>query len=239
MTNEILEYYLQFHLYIYKQIKSNMKTVGIIGSGMVGQTLAKGFHKYGYHPIITTRNDQKAKELSEKLNGIAEVMSPAKAASKGDLLVLAVKGNQALDALKQIDEKFLNGKTIIDATNPIGNAPPENGVLNFSTSINHSLMEDLQAAVPKAHFVKAFNSVGSALMVDPEFETKPTMFICGDHDPAKEEVSQILELFGWEAEDMGKKEAARAIEPLCMLWCIPGFLHNQWNHAFKFLKPKL
>ncbi len=215
-----------------------MKTIGIIGSGMVGQTLAKGFHKYGFHPIITTRSDQKAKELNAKLEGIAEVMSPAKAASKGDIIVLAVKGGQALEALKAIDEKYLSGKIIIDATNPIGSAPPENGVLNFSSSINRSLMEDLQAAFPSARFVKAFNSVGSAHMVDPQFEDKPTMFICGDNDDAKKEVIGILDLFGWEAADMGKKEAARAIEPLCMLWCIPGFLNNQWNHAFKLLKPK-
>ncbi|MCW3107707.1 MAG: DNA-binding protein, partial [Segetibacter sp.] len=51
-----------------------------------------------------------------------------------------------------------------------------------------------------------------------------------------EEVSAILEDFGWEVEDMGAVEAARAIEPLCILWCIPGFLRNDWMHAFKLLK---
>lgn len=64
---------------------------------------------------------------------------------------------------------------------------------------------------------------------------KPTMFICGNDEAAKETVSGILDQFGWERAGMGKAEAARAIEPLCMLWCIPGFLRNEWVHAFKML----
>jgi len=62
------------------------------------------------------------------------------------------------------------------------------------------------------------------------------MFICGNNEAAKKKVGSILERFGWETEDMGAVESARAIEPLCMLWCIPGFLKNQWSHAFKLLK---
>ena len=74
-------------------------------------------------------------------------------------------------------------------------------------------------------------------MVDPDFEgTKPTMFICGNDEAAKDEVRHILDTFGWETEDMGPVEAARAIEPLCILWCIPGFARNEWSHAFKLLK---
>jgi predicted dinucleotide-binding enzyme len=72
-------------------------------------------------------------------------------------------------------------------------------------------------------------------MVNPPME-KPSMFICGNNDEAKNAVKNILEQFGWETEDMGKAEAARAIEPLCMLWCIPGFLKGQWTHAFKLIK---
>ena len=83
----------------------------------------------------------------------------------------------------------------------------------------------------------AFSCVGNALMVDPDFGgPKPTMFICGNDGGAKQEVTAILTEFGWETEDMGTAEAARAIEPLAMLWCIPGFLHNRWSHALKLLK---
>jgi predicted dinucleotide-binding enzyme len=98
-------------------------------------------------------------------------------------------------------------------------------------------MEQLQASYPKARFVKAFNSIGNAYMVNPKFKEKPSMFICGNDEKAKAEVSKILEKFGFVPEDMGKAEAARAIEPLCMLWCIPGFTKNDWGpHAFKLLK---
>jgi predicted dinucleotide-binding enzyme len=97
-------------------------------------------------------------------------------------------------------------------------------------------MEQLQIAFPEANFVKAFNSVGNAFMIDPKFESKPTMFICGNNENAKLEVSAILNKIGWESADFGKVQSARAIEPLCMLWCIPGILNNEWKHAFKLLK---
>jgi 8-hydroxy-5-deazaflavin:NADPH oxidoreductase len=112
-----------------------------------------------------------------------------------------------------------------------------NGVLQYFTSQNDSLMERLQKLAPQAHFVKAFNSIGNAFMVNPDFKgVKPTMFICGNHDGAKADVRTILDQFGFEVEDVGKVEAARAIEALCMLWCIPGFLKDSWTHAFKLLK---
>ena len=156
-------------------------------------------------------------------------------ADKG-LIVLAVKGSAASEALRGGGENALEGKVVIDSCNPIADEPPTNGILKFFTTLNESLMEQLQRDFPKARLVKAFNSVGSAFMVDPNFEDgKPTMFICGNNEDAKKTVSGILDQFGWEAADMGGVEAARAIEPLCMLWCIPGFLRNEWNHAFKLL----
>jgi hypothetical protein len=64
------------------------------------------------------------------------------------------------------------------------------------------------------------------------------MFICGNDEAAKKSVAKIVELFGFEVLDMGQMQAARAIEPLCILWCIPGFLYGKWTHAFKLLKKK-
>jgi predicted dinucleotide-binding enzyme len=97
-------------------------------------------------------------------------------------------------------------------------------------------MEELQHDAPDAKFVKCFNSVGNLMMYKPKLETTPTMFICGNDEAAKKKVTDILTSFGWETADMGKAEAARAIEPLCILWCIPVFLENDWKHAFKVLK---
>ena len=106
--------------------------------------------------------------------------------------------------------------------NPIEDAPPVNGVLQFFTKINESLMEQLQREFADAKFVKAFNSVGNALMMDPHFDGgRPTMFICGNDEAAKKTVTGILDQFGWETADMGSAEAARAIEPLCMLGASP------------------
>lgn len=78
---------------------------------------------------------------------------------------------------------------------------------------------------------------GNALMVNPKLAGgPPTMFICGSAEAAKADVRGILTTFGWATEDMGSVEAARAIEPLCMLWCIPGFRQNRWTHAFKLIE---
>lgn len=215
-----------------------MKTkIGIIGSGVVGQVLADGFLKHGYEVKIGSRDISKLNDWKNKAGDKGSVGSFAEAASFGEIIVLAVKGIAAAEALKIAGEMILNGKTIIDATNPIDNKAPENGVLRFFTNLDESLMEQLQAKFPGANFVKAFNSVGNPMMVNPDYKgIKPTMFICGNNENAKKEVKHILDQFGWESEDMGKAESARAIEPLCMLWCIPGFLKNQWTHAFKLLK---
>jgi predicted dinucleotide-binding enzyme len=160
----------------------------------------------------------------------------AEAAQFGELVVLAVKGTATHEALELAGKSNVAGKTVIDATNPIADAPPVNGVLKFFTNLDESLMERLQKAFPEAHLVKAFNSVGNACMVNPQFPGgKPTMFICGNNEAAKAAVRGVLDQFGWETADMGNAEAARAIEPLCMLWCIPGFLRNDWVHAFKLL----
>lgn len=215
-----------------------MKTkIGIIGSGVVGQVLADGFLKHGYEVKIGTRDTSKLQEWKNKAGGKGSLGSFGEAAAFGEIIVLAVKGNAAAEALSISGEMNLSGKTILDATNPIDNKAPENGVLRFFTNLDESLMEQLQAKFPGANFVKAFNSVGNPMMVNPDYKgIKPTMFICGNNENAKKEVNHILDQFGWESEDMGKAESARAIEPLCMLWCIPGFLKNQWTHAFKLLK---
>lgn len=212
-----------------------MEKIGILGSGVVAQTLGSGFVKHGYRVMLGTRDPRKLEKWQAANGDRASAGSVADASGFGDMLVLAVKGTAALAALQDIGGD-LAGKTILDATNPIADAPPQNGVLQFFTDQNGSLMERLQTAFPKARFVKAFNSVSSLKMVNPDFEIKPTMFICGNDPEAKNKISTIVRQFGWEPEDMGGVEAARAIEPLCMLYCIPGFLQNQWTHAFKLLK---
>jgi hypothetical protein len=214
-----------------------MKKIGIIGSGIVAKTLANGFLKHGYQVMMGSRDVSKLTDWKEKGGTNASVGSFSDAAAFGEIIVLATKGNVSKDALNLAGAANLKGKTVIDTTNPIADAPPENGVLKFYTSLDNSLMEQLQQTFPDVHFVKSFSCIGNAFMVNPDFGgTKPSMFICGNNDDAKKQVNEILIQFGFEVEDMGKVTAARAIEPLCILWCIPGMLTNNWMHAFKLLK---
>jgi hypothetical protein len=209
--------------------------IGVLGSGDVAKTLAAGFLKHGHQVMVGTRTPAKLADWTTQNPG-SSAGAFAAAAAFGELIVLAVKGKAAPEALRLAGAENLRGKTVIDATNPIEDAPPVNGVLRFFTDFNESLMEKLQSEFEGAHFVKAFNSVGAPSMVNPKFKGgKPTMFICGNSEPARKSVTKILDEFGWETADMGNAEAARAIEPLCMLWCIPGFTRNQWTHAFKLL----
>jgi predicted dinucleotide-binding enzyme len=210
--------------------------IGVLGSGGVAKVLATGFLKHGHQVKLGSRSPEKLNDWAAE-NAGGSIGTFSQAAAFGDVVVLAVKGTAASEALRLAGTENLVGKPVMDACNPIADAPPVNGVLQFFTEINKSLMVTLQQEFPKAHFVKAFNSVGSYCMIDPQFAGgKPTMFICGNNADAKKAVGGIVEDLGWEAEDMGAAEAARAIEPLCMLWCLPGFIRNDWSHAFKMLR---
>jgi hypothetical protein len=209
--------------------------IGILGSGAVAQTLGAGFVKHGHSVMIGSRTPGKLREWASQ-HAPAQTGSFADAAAFGDIVVLAVKGTAADEVLELAGAGNIAGKTVIDTTNPIADSPPVNGVLRYFTTLDESLMEQLQSRFNDAHFVKAFNSVGNALMVNPVLPNGPPgMFICGNDDDAKATVRTLLDEFGWTTLEMGKVEAARAIEPLCMLWCIPGFLHNDWSHAFRML----
>jgi predicted dinucleotide-binding enzyme len=213
------------------------RRIGVIGSGEVGETLANGFLKHGYEVLRASRDPKKLAGWKQKAGARASTGTNAEAARFGDVIVLAVKGDAAESAVKTCGADALGDKVVIDACNPIAEAPPEQGVLTFFTGPNESLMERLQKLAPRARFVKAFSSVGAPHMVNPDFGgTRPTMFLCGNDAKARTTVREILDQFGWETEDLGGAIAARAIEPLAVLWCIPGFLHDRWNHAFKLLR---
>ena len=213
--------------------------IGIIGSGIVGRVLGSAFLSEKNEVMLGTRNTSKDEVVKWKNeNSHGKVGTFEETAKFGELLVIATAGAAAEEAINLAGKENFRNKVVIDTTNPISHEkPPVNGVLSYFTTPNESLMERIQKLIPDARIVKAFNSVGNAFMYKPKFpDGKPTMFICGNDDGAKKIVTEILTAFGHETEDMGKVEAARAIEPLCILWCIPGFIKNQWTHAFKLLK---
>jgi predicted dinucleotide-binding enzyme len=211
--------------------------VAVLGSGIVGQTLGSGFVKHGHQVMMGTRN----RDSEEALKWCAKepqasVGTFADATSFGEIIVLCVLGRIVDKVIELAGPKNFAGKAVIDTTNPLADGPPVGGILLYTTGRNESLGERIQAFLPESHVVKTFNSVGNPLMVNPHFEQGvPTMFLCGDNDSAKSQVAEIVRQFGWEPFDCGGIIASRALEPLCMLWCIPGFLRNQWSHAFKVL----
>jgi len=209
--------------------------IGIIGSGIVAQTLAAGLLAHGHQVMLGTRDPGKLAAFVDRHPGL-QAGGVAQAAAFAELGILAVKGTAALEAARAA-AAGLAGKTVIDTTNPMKEEPPVDGVIPYFTGPNDSLLEQLQREFKAVRFVKAFNSVGSASMIDPKFEGgPPTMFIAGDDAQARADVARLLAEVGWQVEDLGKATAARAIEPLAMLWCIPGFLRNDWVHAFKMLR---
>lgn len=209
--------------------------IGVLGSGIVAQTLATGLNKHGHTVMVGTRDPSKLSAWAAEQGGMV-VGNFSDAAGFGEVIVLAVKGAAAEQVMDLAGHANLAGKVVLDTTNPIADLPPDHGVLRFFTNLDESLMERLQRQVPQARFVKAFNSVGNARMVDPVLaDGRPSMFICGNDEAAKSQARALIDQLGWDTEDMGAIEAARAIEPLCMLWCIPGLRHNEWTHAFKLL----
>jgi predicted dinucleotide-binding enzyme len=211
--------------------------IGVLGSGSVGQVLGAGFLKHGHEAMLGTR-DPKKKDVEDWVRATpgAKAGTFEEAARFGEVIVLAALGRAVESIVELAGPANFSGKTVIDATNPIADEPPVNGVLKYTTGPNESLGERIQAKLPAAHVVKAFNSVGNALMINPHFsQGVPTMFLGGDSAEAKAQVSGIAEQFGWEPYDCGSIVSARAIEPLCILWCLPGFLRNEWRHAFKLL----
>jgi predicted dinucleotide-binding enzyme len=214
----------------------SMKKVAVLGSGKVGEVLANGLLKHGYEVMRGSRDVARLADWKKQAGAKAQVGTFEEAAKWGDGVLLAVKGSAAEEVVGRCGAA-LDGKTVIDASNPIADAPPEPGTIRYFTGPNESLMERLQSKAPKAHFVKAFSCVGNAFMVNPNFGGElPTMFICGDDAGAKKDVGEVLTRFGWDIEDLGGVKSARGIEPLCITWCLPGLTRGQWAHAFKLLR---
>jgi predicted dinucleotide-binding enzyme len=198
--------------------------IGILGSGAVGQALTRGLSRHGHDVRIGTRKDA-VQDLP--------VGAPSEVVAEADLVFLSVLGSAAVEVATGVREQ-LAGKVLVDTTNP----------LDFSTGapalyVGHtdSLGEQVQRAVPEAQVVKAYNTVGNTLMVDPDLAGgPPSMFIGGNSDEAKSVVSDLLRATGWDVVDLGGIEASRYLEPMCMAWVHYGLRHGSWGHAFRLLR---
>jgi len=209
-------------------------SVGILGSGDVGKALARGFILLGHEVKIGSRDPEKLREWVESAGERASSGTFEETAKFGDLLVLATLGAAVENAIDLAGKANFDGKVVIDTTNPLDFS---SGGPQLSIGFNDSLGERVQRRIPKARVVKAFNTVGNAHMVKPDFPGgPPTMFIAGNEDESKRLVSQICEHFGWDISDLGGIESSRYLEPMCLAWVLHGIHSKSWNHAFKLLK---
>jgi predicted dinucleotide-binding enzyme len=213
-----------------------MEKIGILGSGDVGRVLGGGFASRGHEVVLGSREPDSEKLSAWREKTGARTASFAEAAEHGEILVLATLWTGTESALQLAGARRAAGKIVIDATNPLDfskGRPP-----GLALGHTDSGGEQVQRWLPEARVVKAFNIVGNAHMIDPDFPGgPPDMFIAGNDRAAKQRVTEILQSFGWPSTiDVGGIEGARLLEPMCILWVQYGFATGSWNHAFKMLR---
>ena len=159
------------------------------------------------------------------------VVTNPEAAASGDLLVLATAWDGTENAIRLMGPDHARGKVVIDATNPLDFS---DGTPRLATPEASGVI--VQRWLPGAHVVKAFNTVGAPLMVDPDLDGgPPTMFIAGESEEAKATVTDVLDAFGWETIDLGGIETSRYLDALAMIWIVHAMRKGGGGHAFKLL----
>ena len=210
--------------------------IAVIGSGDVGQALAKGLVEAGHAVMIGTRDTHK-KELAwtkkhhkEKL----QIGSFAEAADFGEMAFLAVAWH-ATDNVLAIVRPELSGKIVVDVTNPL--LFTEDGP---QLAVGHTMSagELVQQSLTDSHVVKTLNTINYRHMIKPHFnQGTPTMFMCGNNASAKAHVRELLVELGWvDVQDLGPIEKSRLLEPLCLLWIDYGAINDKWDHAVSIIR---
>ena len=209
--------------------------IGIIGSGGVARVLGSGYLRKGHEVMLGTRDAAKLADWLETAGDGASVGSFADAARFGDVVFLSVRADALRSAIDLAGAENFSGKTVIDLSNPMdfsNGIPPR-----FTATVGNSLGEQVQRALPEANVVKAFNSIGSAVMTDPVFDGETaTHLIAGDNDAAKAQAAELIREFGWEVEDLGGIDQSFFLEALASLWVNHAFKTGNWTQAFKLLK---
>ncbi len=209
--------------------------IGIIGSGQVGQQLAKDLAGLGHTIMIGTRDASKLAEFTGA-NPAVGIGTNAEAAQFGEIVLLATHWEGTQNALALAGTENLRGKTVVDITNPLDFS---SGKPALALGWNTSAGELVQSWLPDSRVVKALNIVTAAAMAHPKtfIGADPDMFIAGNDPGAKKAVSDLLESFGWGVVDLGDITASRYIEPLGMIWITHAF-NSGWKnvrHGFKMI----
>jgi len=206
--------------------------IGILGSGDVAKSLAAGFLARGDDVMLGTRDASKLSEWQRERAG-AKVGTFLETARFGEIVVLATLGSVTVELIQQIGAENFDGKVVVDVTNPL--RFDQSGP-HLAISGEDSAGERVQRALPKAHVVKAFNTVGNELFYRPKLDGgPPTMFVAGNDESAKETVAAIVRDFGWESADVGGIESSRYLEAMCLTWVLYAIRGGARLHAFKML----
>jgi predicted dinucleotide-binding enzyme len=196
--------------------------IGVLGTGMVGAALATRLVDVGHDVVMGARSagNDKALAWSQPFPERAGKGSFADAATHGELVVNATAGVASLEALRSAGADNLAGKTLLDVANPLdfsAGFPPRLSVAN-----DDSLAEQIQREFPAARVVKALNTMNCQVMVDPaRVPGDHDVLMAGDDTGAKQEVTGLLESFGWPGpaiRDLGGIGAARGLEAYVLLW---------------------
>lgn len=196
--------------------------IAVLGTGNVGRTIASKLVSLGHRVTLGSRTagNAAASAWAQAEGPLAHHGTYADAARRGELVFNCTAGVGSLDALTAAGAQALEGKTLIDVANPLDFS---HGMPPTLTPVgNDSLGEQLQRAFPQTHVVKALNTINCEVMVEPgRVSGEHHIFICGDHQGAKTQVTALLHDFGWPPGsilDLGDISAARGTEGYLLLW---------------------
>jgi predicted dinucleotide-binding enzyme len=194
--------------------------VGILGTGVVGQTIGGKLVSLGHEVKLGSRTatNEKAAKWVEQHGSHASQGTFGQAASFGEIVFNCTSGMVSLDALRAAGADTLAGKVVVDVANPLDfsrGMPPTLSVCN-----SDSLAEQIQREFPQAKVVKALNTMNAVVMVNPSsVPGEHDALVCGNDAGAKEQLSQLLRSFGWRTiVDLGDISAARGMEMWLPLW---------------------
>ncbi|MFN3294023.1 MAG: NADPH-dependent F420 reductase [Gemmobacter sp.] len=188
--------------------------IAIIGTGNVGGDIARGLRGKGHAVTLGARNPDDAEVKALAAETGAGVAFPAEAATRADLVILALPWGVAEGAVKALGD--LSDKVVIDCMNPLGRTAAGMGL-----TIGHTTSggEMVAGWLPGAQVVKTLNQVGAEIMAqNAHLPHRPVMFMAGDNDAAKAQVAEMLTDLGFEPLDAGDLTKARLLEPFGMVW---------------------
>ena len=213
--------------------------IGMLGTGMVGETLGTKFVQLGHQVKMGSRttNNESAAKWAAKNGSNASIGTFADATAFGEMVFLCLKGDAELDVVRSVGPNTFGSKIVVDVSNPLDfshGIPPSLSICN-----TNSLGEEVQKTLPSAKIVKTLNIVNCEVMIEPaKAGEQPTMLICGNDTAAKTKVTALLKSLGWaDIIDLGDVTKSRATEMLLPVWLSLMQTLGHPHFGFKVVRP--